>query len=135
MAPDGRMGQMEMKCMFDIKYFYMGQGFSVERCGPWASCLWSFAWHFKYSAYCSWMNGLTSMYFIMSNCMHSYTCKHYLQVTIWPVFVDIALVPWLRSLLDLIWQYHHNNELIVREWTLTMFCYWLMPECGISTAW
>jgi hypothetical protein len=26
------MGQMEMK-------FYVGQGYSGERCGPWASCL------------------------------------------------------------------------------------------------
>jgi hypothetical protein len=33
------MGQMEMKCIFDIgKYFYLGQGFPGERCGPWASC-------------------------------------------------------------------------------------------------
>ena len=29
------MGQMEMKC---ILYFYMNQGYSGERCGPWASC-------------------------------------------------------------------------------------------------
>jgi hypothetical protein len=29
------MGQMEMKC---ISYFYVGQGYSGERCGPWASC-------------------------------------------------------------------------------------------------
>jgi hypothetical protein len=35
------MGQMEMKCIFNIgkKYFYIGQGYSGERCGPWASCL------------------------------------------------------------------------------------------------
>jgi hypothetical protein len=35
-----RMGQMEMKCIFDLekKYLYMGLGFSGERCGPWASC-------------------------------------------------------------------------------------------------
>jgi hypothetical protein len=34
------MGQMEMKCIFDIgkKYFYFGQSCSGERCGPWASC-------------------------------------------------------------------------------------------------
>jgi hypothetical protein len=30
------MGQMEMKC---ISLFYVGQGYSGERCGPWASCL------------------------------------------------------------------------------------------------
>jgi hypothetical protein len=35
-APEGWMGQMEMKC---ISYFYMGQGYSGEWCGPWASCL------------------------------------------------------------------------------------------------
>jgi hypothetical protein len=31
---------MEMKCIFNIgkKYFYIGQGYSGERCGPWASC-------------------------------------------------------------------------------------------------
>jgi hypothetical protein len=30
---------MEMKCIFDIgKYVYVGQGFSGERCGAWASC-------------------------------------------------------------------------------------------------
>jgi hypothetical protein len=35
------MGQMEMKCILNIekKYFYIGQGYSGERCGPWASCL------------------------------------------------------------------------------------------------
>jgi hypothetical protein len=29
-----------MKCISDIrkKYFYIGQGYSDERCGPWASC-------------------------------------------------------------------------------------------------
>jgi hypothetical protein len=34
------MGQMEMKCILNIgkKYFYIGQGYSGERCGPWASC-------------------------------------------------------------------------------------------------
>jgi hypothetical protein len=34
------MGQMEMECIFDIgkRYFYFGQGYSGERCGPWASC-------------------------------------------------------------------------------------------------
>jgi hypothetical protein len=31
-APEGRRGQMEMKC---ISYFYMGQGYSGERCGQW----------------------------------------------------------------------------------------------------
>jgi hypothetical protein len=31
--------QMEMKC---ILYFYVDQGYSGERCGPWASCLYSF---------------------------------------------------------------------------------------------
>jgi hypothetical protein len=38
------MGQMEMKCILNIgkKYFYIGQGYSGERCGPWASCLISF---------------------------------------------------------------------------------------------
>jgi hypothetical protein len=39
------MGQMEMKCILNIgekKYFYIGQGYSGERCGPWASCLSSF---------------------------------------------------------------------------------------------
>jgi hypothetical protein len=41
MAPEGRMG--EMKCIFDMeKYFYMGQGFSGERCDPWAFCLFVF---------------------------------------------------------------------------------------------
>jgi hypothetical protein len=32
---------MEMKCILNIgkKYFYIGQGYSGERCGPWASCL------------------------------------------------------------------------------------------------
>jgi hypothetical protein len=34
------MGQMEMEC---ILYFYMNQGYSGERSGPWASC-------FSYSA-------------------------------------------------------------------------------------
>jgi hypothetical protein len=31
---------MEMKCIFNIgkKYFCIGQGYSGERCGPWASC-------------------------------------------------------------------------------------------------
>jgi hypothetical protein len=39
-APLGRMGQMEMKCISNTeKYFYIGQGYSGERCGPWASCL------------------------------------------------------------------------------------------------
>jgi hypothetical protein len=39
MALEGQVGQMEMKCIFDIgKKFYMGQGFSGEQCGPWASC-------------------------------------------------------------------------------------------------
>jgi hypothetical protein len=39
------MGQMEMECIFDIgkKYFYFGQGYSGERCGPWAFCFY-FAW-------------------------------------------------------------------------------------------
>jgi hypothetical protein len=34
------MGQMKMKCIFNIgkKYFYIGQGYSGERFGPWASC-------------------------------------------------------------------------------------------------
>jgi hypothetical protein len=34
------MGQMEMKCIFNIgkKYFYISQGYSGEPCGPWASC-------------------------------------------------------------------------------------------------
>jgi hypothetical protein len=34
------MGQMEMKCIFDVrkKYFYFGEGYSSEWCGPWASC-------------------------------------------------------------------------------------------------
>jgi hypothetical protein len=33
------MGQMEMKWIFNIgkKYFYIGQGYSGERCGPWTS--------------------------------------------------------------------------------------------------
>jgi hypothetical protein len=34
-ALEGRMGQMEMKF---ILYFSMGQGYSGERCGLWASC-------------------------------------------------------------------------------------------------
>ena len=39
-APLGQMGQMEMKCISNTeKYFYIGQGYSGERCGPWASCL------------------------------------------------------------------------------------------------
>jgi hypothetical protein len=31
---------MEMKCILNIgkKYFYIYQGYSGERCGPWASC-------------------------------------------------------------------------------------------------
>jgi hypothetical protein len=33
------MGQMEMKC---ILYFYIGQGYPGERCGPWASCCFFF---------------------------------------------------------------------------------------------
>jgi hypothetical protein len=35
------MGQMKMKWILNIgkKYFYIGQGYSGERCGPWASCL------------------------------------------------------------------------------------------------
>ena len=35
-APEHSMGQMEMKC---ISHFYVGQGYSGERCGPWASCI------------------------------------------------------------------------------------------------
>ena len=34
-APEGRKGQMEMKC---ILCFYIDWGYSSERCGPWASC-------------------------------------------------------------------------------------------------
>jgi hypothetical protein len=34
MGPQGRMGQIKMKC---ILYFYMDQGYSGERCGPWDS--------------------------------------------------------------------------------------------------
>jgi hypothetical protein len=32
---------MEIKCIFNIgkKYCYISQGYSGERCGPWASCL------------------------------------------------------------------------------------------------
>jgi hypothetical protein len=32
------MGQVEMKCIFDTgkNIFYIGQGYSGERCGPWA---------------------------------------------------------------------------------------------------
>jgi hypothetical protein len=39
------MGQMEMKCILNIgkKYFYIGQGYSGERCGPWASCVLNYA--------------------------------------------------------------------------------------------
>jgi hypothetical protein len=35
------MGQMEMKCIFDIgkNISFMGQGYSSERCGPLAFCL------------------------------------------------------------------------------------------------
>jgi hypothetical protein len=33
-----------MKCIFNIgkKNFYIGQGYSGERCGPWASCFFGF---------------------------------------------------------------------------------------------
>jgi hypothetical protein len=44
----------EMECIFYIgkKYFYFGQGYSGERCGPWASCFVSPAsvkekWHMQ----------------------------------------------------------------------------------------
>jgi hypothetical protein len=40
MAPEGQVGEKEMKCILRFeKYFYMSQCYSGERCGPWASCL------------------------------------------------------------------------------------------------
>jgi hypothetical protein len=36
------------------KYFYMGQGFSGERCGPWASCF------FLYQASLDWTRDLST---------------------------------------------------------------------------
>jgi hypothetical protein len=40
MAPEGQVGQKEMKCILKFeKYFHMSQCYSGERCGPWASCL------------------------------------------------------------------------------------------------
>jgi hypothetical protein len=39
MAPEGQVGQKEMKCILKFeKYFHMSQCYSGERCGPWASC-------------------------------------------------------------------------------------------------
>ena len=45
MAPEGQVGQKEMKCILKFeKYFHMSQCYSGERCGPWASCLMSQTW-------------------------------------------------------------------------------------------
>jgi S-ribosylhomocysteine lyase LuxS involved in autoinducer biosynthesis len=39
MAPEGLVGQKEMKCILKFeKYFHMSQCYSGEQCGPWASC-------------------------------------------------------------------------------------------------
>jgi hypothetical protein len=39
MAPEGQVGQKEMKCILKFeKYFHISQCYSGERCGPWASC-------------------------------------------------------------------------------------------------
>jgi hypothetical protein len=39
MAPEGQVGQKEMKCILKFEmYFHMSQCYSGERCGPWASC-------------------------------------------------------------------------------------------------
>jgi hypothetical protein len=55
MAPEGQVGQKEMKCKLKFKkYFHMSQYYSGERCGPWASCFYTkmfeivtrlFRWH------------------------------------------------------------------------------------------
>jgi hypothetical protein len=39
MAPEGQVGEKEMKCISKFeKYYHMNQCYSGERCGPWASC-------------------------------------------------------------------------------------------------
>jgi hypothetical protein len=39
MAPKGQMGQMDIKCILEKCFcITMGQDFSGERWGPWASC-------------------------------------------------------------------------------------------------
>jgi hypothetical protein len=78
------MGQMEMKCILNIgkKYFYIGQGYSGERCGPWASC-----------------------YFLSAKKMKStpwYVLKNFLQHYIWNLERSSKpmLCTWLSEVFD-----------------------------------